>query len=52
MIIGIFYLKLASSPEMWGSKPTCPIIAVRRSCRQANSSSYHNLLIIATFIMN
>ena len=34
MIIGIFYLKLASSPKMWGLKPTCPRIAVRRSCSQ------------------
>ena len=34
MIIRFLYLKLASSPEMWGLKPTCPRIAVRRSCSQ------------------
>ena len=51
MILGIFYLKLASSPEMWGLKPTCPRIAVRKSCSQTCNSSYHNFLIIALFIM-
>ena len=51
MILGIFYLKLASSPEMWGLKPACPRIAVRMSCSQTCNSSYHNFLIIALFIM-
>ena len=51
MILGIFYLKLASSPEMWGLKPTCPRIAVRKSCSQPCNSSYHNFLIIALFVV-
>ena len=24
IILGIFYLQVASSPKTWGSKPTCP----------------------------